>query len=335
MKNSGTLSKTICIAMLSVAMLSLSGCNLLFPEEDAAKTDAKPDTAKDNTPEKPATADTSSANDTTPAADTAEAAPKLDLTFPKLDPTVGPGLNKKQKMKSLSLYNDGMKLYREEKYADALEMFQGAIKINPSNLLFRKDAACTLVQLNELDTVEALLKEMTITDDCPRCYVALAEAWEDKCFAGVKKEVRFKSITRPAFEQVKKELAESTWITIVPWRDDSFRLKIDDLPARSEDDSRIVAMLRLKYENTDRSHPRVFLQVIDVDTDIVKNSQLIVTPQEILSIEKDEKVEIIRERIKERIRDGHKMMLGTKWHRIPSSEIPEKYKDKPKLEFEL
>ncbi|MBN2715068.1 MAG: hypothetical protein JXX14_04385 [Deltaproteobacteria bacterium] len=310
-----------------VLTLLLWGCNLLSSGEDTPAP----------TPEKPTTTDTMSkdtaATDTSPAADTTstdanaiDTAPKLNLTFPALDPSIGQELNKPEKMKSVKLYNDGMKFFREENYQDALEMLQAAIQTNPSNLLFRKDAACTLVKLNELDAAASLFREMTVTDDCPRCYVSLADAWEDKCFAQIKKEIRFKSLLKPAFEEVKKDLAESDWVTIVPWRERAFKLNFSKLPAKS-DDGRNLALLRPKYENADHRYPRVFFQVIDVETDIVKSSQLIATPDEIKSLENFEKVEIIRERVEKRIRDGHKMMLGWKWTTIPRSEIPPQYRE--------
>ncbi|MBN2715916.1 MAG: hypothetical protein JXX14_08670, partial [Deltaproteobacteria bacterium] len=276
-------------------------------------------------------ADLSSLPGPTGSAGTANASPEsnaaadsVKIEFPALDPNIGPTLNKQQKMKSVRLYNDAMKHYRDENYADSLELLKAAIEINPSNLLFRKDAACTLVQMEQVKPAVDILREMTVTDDCPRCYVALTDAWNDKCFAGVKNDTGFKSITKPASEQVKKELTKAHWIYLTKWRDSAFKIRDDDLPAKSTD-GRNLALIRPKVENNDEKHPRLFFQVIDLETDVIRNSQMLITPDEIKQLEELKKVDIIRARVEKRIEDAHKMMLGTIWHKVSKSTIPEKY----------
>lgn len=104
------------------------------------------------------------------------------------------------------------------------------------------------------------------------------------------------------------------------------------LESAKSEDGRNIALLRPQYESDDRRYPRVFFQVIDVETDIVKNSELLITLDEIRSFKAMEKIQIICVRVEKRIRAGHEMLLGWKWTNIPSSDVPQQYREKVKFD---
>ncbi len=246
--------------------------------------------------------------------------------LPPIDLSIGPVLSAAQTKASVDSFKKGERALDKDDVAAAVMLFEEAIRINPSNLLFRQRLACAFLALSDSAAAIKVLQQISDTPDCPRCYVLLADAREDECFASLRSDRTFKALTEEPFRRVKAELDAARWLVVDRTEGEQFKFRYDNLPARS-DDSRFLALVRPEYKSDDRSFPRLFFQIIDLETELVRGSQLLFTPEEQRQSEQSANLKAIRRRIESRIRDAHAMMLGMNWSHVDGSTVPEQFRE--------
>jgi len=246
--------------------------------------------------------------------------------LPPIDLSIGPVLSAAQTKASVDSFKKGERALDKDDVAAAVMLFEEAIRINPSNLLFRQRLACAFLALSDSAAAIKVLQQISDTPDCPRCYVLLADASEDECFASLRSDRTFKALTEEPFRRVKAELDAARWLVVDRTEGEQFKFRYDNLPARS-DDSRFLALVRPEYKSDDRSFPRLFFQIIDLETELVRGSQLLFTPEEQRQSEQSANLKAIRRRIESRIRDAHAMMLGMNWSHVDGSTVPEQFRE--------